>query len=35
LIAALTRDMKAASKVLEFEYAAELRDRIEKLKKMK
>jgi len=31
----LTRDMKAAAKVLEFEYAAELRDRIEKLKKMK
>ncbi|MBE6929069.1 MAG: excinuclease ABC subunit UvrB [Ruminococcaceae bacterium] len=35
LIASLTRDMKAASKVLEFEYAAELRDRIEKLRKMK
>ena len=34
-IAALTKDMRAAAKVLEFEYAAELRDRIEKLKKMK
>ena len=35
LIQSLTRDMKAAAKVLEFEYAAELRDRIEKLKKLK
>ncbi len=34
-IAALTHDMKEAAKLLEFEYAAELRDRIEKLKKMK
>ena len=35
LILSLTHDMKAAAKVLEFEYAAELRDRIEKLRKMK
>ena len=35
LIQSLTQDMKAAAKVLEFEYAAELRDRIEKLRKMK
>ncbi|MEA4823841.1 MAG: excinuclease ABC subunit UvrB [Clostridiaceae bacterium] len=35
LIASLSKDMRAAAKVLEFEYAAELRDRIEKLKKMK
>ena len=33
LIAALTKEMKAAAKILEFEHAAELRDRIEALKK--
>lgn len=33
LIAQLTKEMKAAAKILEFEHAAALRDRIEELKK--
>ena len=33
LIAKLTKEMKAAAKLLEFEYAAYLRDRIEKLRR--
>ena len=33
LIEQLTREMKAAAKLLEFEHAAYLRDRIEELKK--
>ena len=35
LIARLTREMKQAAKILEFEHAAHLRDRIEKLRKGK
>ena len=35
LIKQLTNEMKAAAKILEFEHAAYLRDRIEKLRKMK
>ena len=35
LIERLTKEMKQAAKILEFEHAAFLRDRIEKLKKMK
>ncbi|MPN15641.1 UvrABC system protein B [bioreactor metagenome] len=35
LIAQLTAEMKAAAKILEFEHAALLRDKIEKLKNMK
>ena len=35
LIEKLTREMKDAAKILEFEHAAYLRDRIEKLRKMK
>ncbi len=35
LIAQLTKEMKAAAKILEFEHAAYLRDRIEKLRKGK
>ena len=31
----LTKEMKQAAKILEFEHAAFLRDRIEKLRKMK
>nr|MCR4893237.1 UvrB/UvrC motif-containing protein [Eubacteriales bacterium] len=34
LIERLTKEMKQAAKILEFEYAAELRDRIEELKKI-
>ena len=33
LIAKLTKEMKEAAKILEFEHAAALRDRIEELKK--
>ena len=35
LIERLTKEMKQAAKILEFEHAAFLRDRIEKLRKMK
>ena len=35
LIEQLTREMKSAAKMLEFEHAAYLRDRIEKLRKGK
>ena len=35
LIDRLTKEMKQAAKILEFEHAAFLRDRIEKLRKMK
>ena len=35
LIERLTREMKAAAKILEFEHAAALRDRIEKLRQGK
>lgn len=35
LIARLTKEMKAAAKILEFEHAAALRDQIEELKKQK
>ena len=35
LIARLTEEMKAAAKILEFEHAAYLRDKIEKLKSEK
>ena len=35
LIERLTREMKAAAKILEFEHAAALRDRIEKLRQVK
>ena len=35
LIVRLTAEMKAAAKILEFEHAAYLRDRIEKLRKGK
>ena len=35
LIAVLTEEMKAAAKILEFEHAAYLRDKIEKLKSEK
>ena len=31
MIAELTKEMKAAAKLLEFEYAAQLRDKIKKL----
>jgi excinuclease ABC subunit B len=35
LIAKLTAEMKAAAKILEFEHAAYLRDKIEKIKNLK
>ena len=35
LIETLTKEMKSAAKMLEFEHAAYLRDRIEKLRKGK
>ena len=35
LIKRMTDEMKQAAKMLEFEYAAELRDKIEELKKLK
>ena len=35
LIKKMTAEMKQAAKMLEFEYAAELRDKIEELKKVK
>ena len=35
LIAQLTEEMKSAAKILEFEHAAYLRDKIEKLKSEK
>ena len=35
LIARLTKEMRNAAELLEFEYAAELRDRIEQLKRQK
>ena len=35
LIIQLTKEMKAAAKILEFEHAAALRDRIEELKKQR
>ena len=35
LIAALTAEMRAAAKILEFEHAAYLRDKIEKLRNSK
>jgi excinuclease ABC subunit B len=35
LIKRMTKEMKEAAKMLEFEYAAQLRDKIEELKKIK